>query len=257
MTFEEAHGGVLDLLPPAPARGLDVEAGTGRDAAALARRGYQVVAVEPTHHRRVGRPDHDGRSAECGKSVPPNAASGHHMSMVMGRILGLFRTETASFGEASADLWGGSVDTPKPELAAVLEQYKIYVETADRVSARRGLANAFFLSLNSAVLTAAAAWQRDSIPHSLLLMFLAFGMVQSAAWYWIIRSYRQLNSAKYVVIGALEERLPASPYWRAEWKALGEGRNRARYWPISHLEQSLPIAFALLYVGSFVTAEMR
>ncbi|MFF3878646.1 class I SAM-dependent methyltransferase [Streptomyces sp. NPDC001978] len=47
VTFEEVHGGVLDLLPPAPARVMDVGAGTGRDAAALVRRGYQVVAVEP------------------------------------------------------------------------------------------------------------------------------------------------------------------------------------------------------------------
>ena len=32
--------------------------------------------------------------------------------------------------------------------AAVLEQYKLYVEMADRVSARRGLANTFLLTLN-------------------------------------------------------------------------------------------------------------
>ncbi|MGX2997132.1 class I SAM-dependent methyltransferase [Streptomyces sp. JNUCC 64] len=52
VSFEEAHGGVLDLLPPAPARALDVGAGTGRDAAALARRGYRVVAAEPVRELR-------------------------------------------------------------------------------------------------------------------------------------------------------------------------------------------------------------
>jgi 2-polyprenyl-3-methyl-5-hydroxy-6-metoxy-1,4-benzoquinol methylase len=52
VTFEEVHGGVLDMLPPAPARVLDVGAGTGRDAAALARRGYQVVAAEPVRELR-------------------------------------------------------------------------------------------------------------------------------------------------------------------------------------------------------------
>ncbi|WP_367620994.1 class I SAM-dependent methyltransferase [Streptomyces olivoreticuli] len=50
--FEKVHGGVLDLLPPAPARAVDVGAGTGRDAAALARRGYRVVAVEPVGELR-------------------------------------------------------------------------------------------------------------------------------------------------------------------------------------------------------------
>lgn len=52
VTFEEVHGKVLDLLPPTPAIALDVGAGTGRDAAALARRGYQVMAVEPTREMR-------------------------------------------------------------------------------------------------------------------------------------------------------------------------------------------------------------
>ncbi|GAA1548032.1 hypothetical protein GCM10009730_66450 [Streptomyces albidochromogenes] len=52
VTFEEVHGKVLDLLPLAPAVALDVGAGTGRDAAALARRGYRVVAVEPTREMR-------------------------------------------------------------------------------------------------------------------------------------------------------------------------------------------------------------
>jgi SAM-dependent methyltransferase len=47
-TFEQVHRGVIDLIPPPPSRVLDVGAGSGRDAAALARRGYQVVAVEPS-----------------------------------------------------------------------------------------------------------------------------------------------------------------------------------------------------------------
>ncbi|MFF4984821.1 class I SAM-dependent methyltransferase [Streptomyces sp. NPDC001046] len=52
VTFEEVHGGVLDLLPPTSAKVLDVGAGTGRDAVALARRGYQVVAAEPVRELR-------------------------------------------------------------------------------------------------------------------------------------------------------------------------------------------------------------
>lgn len=52
VTFEEVHGGVLDLLPSGAAAVLDVGAGTGRDAAALARRGYRVVAIEPVRELR-------------------------------------------------------------------------------------------------------------------------------------------------------------------------------------------------------------
>src|SRR3954447_24563600 len=37
--------------------------------------------------------------------------------------------------------------------AAILEQYKLYVEMADRISNRRGLTNTFFLTLNTAIFT--------------------------------------------------------------------------------------------------------
>lgn len=65
VSFEDVHGDVLDLLPPPPARTLDIGAGTGRDAAALAARGYQVTAVEPTDEFRA-----------IGQSLHENAAIG-------------------------------------------------------------------------------------------------------------------------------------------------------------------------------------
>jgi len=45
--FREIHGCILHLLPDSGATVLDVGAGTGRDAAALAAMGHRVVAVEP------------------------------------------------------------------------------------------------------------------------------------------------------------------------------------------------------------------
>lgn len=47
LAFESVHAGLLDLLPSAGGLVLDVGAGSGRDAAWLAARGYQVIAVEP------------------------------------------------------------------------------------------------------------------------------------------------------------------------------------------------------------------
>ena len=44
---ERLHAWLLDALPQAPALVLDVGAGSGRDAAWLASRGLDVVAVEP------------------------------------------------------------------------------------------------------------------------------------------------------------------------------------------------------------------
>ncbi|MBO2456903.1 class I SAM-dependent methyltransferase [Actinomadura violacea] len=47
VTFAEVHGDALHLVPAVPSRVLDIGAGTGRDAAALAKAGHQVTAVEP------------------------------------------------------------------------------------------------------------------------------------------------------------------------------------------------------------------
>ncbi|MEV8319347.1 class I SAM-dependent methyltransferase [Streptomyces sp. NPDC059900] len=53
LTFESVHGEILHLLPTAPVRVADIGAGTGRDAAALAGRGHEVLAVEPVRELRL------------------------------------------------------------------------------------------------------------------------------------------------------------------------------------------------------------
>jgi hypothetical protein len=140
---------------------------------------------------------------------------------------------------------------------AILEQYKIYVEMADRISGRRALANTFFLTLNTAVFTVIGVFLQAQ-PKNAASWLLTFPLIallgQCAAWFYLVRSYRQLNTAKYEVIGALEERLPTSPYWKAEWTALGEGKDRSRYWPLTHLEQWVPILFAAVYLFMFLAA---
>ena len=52
LAFEDVHAALLDLLPQPGATVLDVGAGSGRDAAWFASRGYDVVAVEPSDAMR-------------------------------------------------------------------------------------------------------------------------------------------------------------------------------------------------------------
>ena len=54
ITFAEAHRAILQLIPREPCEVVDIGAGTGRDAAALAAMGHRVVAVEPTAEMRHG-----------------------------------------------------------------------------------------------------------------------------------------------------------------------------------------------------------
>ncbi len=145
-------------------------------------------------------------------------------------------------------------DDPLAYQEAVLEQYKIYVEMADRISQRRGLTNTFFLTLNTAIFAAIGLfWEYRPEGEVWWLLFpLTVLLGQCFAWYYLLRSYRQLNTAKYEVIGALEEQLPASPYYRAEWLALGEGKDLRKYWPLSHIESWIPTFFAVLYLSGFI-----
>jgi SAM-dependent methyltransferase len=53
VTFAQVHRDTLHLMPAAPCRALDIGAGTGCDAAALAALGHRVVAVEPTAELRA------------------------------------------------------------------------------------------------------------------------------------------------------------------------------------------------------------
>lgn len=57
LAFDEVHAPILHLLPEAPARILDVGCGAGHDAAALARMGHTVTAVEPTPELLAGAAD--------------------------------------------------------------------------------------------------------------------------------------------------------------------------------------------------------
>lgn len=140
--------------------------------------------------------------------------------------------------------------------SAILEQYRLYVEMADRVSQRRGLANTFFLTLNTAIFALVAVfWNGQLKTDEWWLIFALVAVVgQCAAWFYIVRSYRLLNAVKYQVVGALEQRLPASPFWRAEWKLLGAGKEPRKYWPLSHIEKWIPILFAGSYIAAAVAA---
>lgn len=50
--FEDVYRDVLHLFPTQPSEILDIGAGSGRDSAALARRGHAVTAIEPTKELR-------------------------------------------------------------------------------------------------------------------------------------------------------------------------------------------------------------
>lgn len=144
---------------------------------------------------------------------------------------------------------------PKRKISAqekeiLFEQYKLYLQSIENISERRTSANNYFLSVNAAILTAIGlsfelngiedfSWIRAGIP--------AFGCVLSIIFYFLINSYKQLNSGKFKVLHEIENELPLNLY-DYEWTLLGRGKNKRKYFPFSHIEKWIPIMFGLLYV---------
>lgn len=163
--------------------------------------------------------------------------------------------EDARDGLVNAKITSASYDENHEKYqAAIMDQYKLYVEMADRISARRSLMNTFFLTLNTGIFTVIAVfWKTRPVGPAWLLVFPMIALAgECLSWFWLLRAYRQINSGKYAVVGALEELLPTSPYWRAEWHVLGEGRDKVKYWPMTHLEQWVPLLFGATYIGAFI-----
>ncbi len=129
--------------------------------------------------------------------------------------------------------------------AHLLDQYKLYVEMADRVSARRQTANSYFLSINTALLGFAGYVTTKNTGDQLWLLGLT-GIALSYLWYRVIVSYRDLNSAKFKVVHEIEKRLPLSPY-DAEWEAMGRGKDPSLYRPLTHVEKGVPWIFIALH----------
>jgi hypothetical protein len=130
-----------------------------------------------------------------------------------------------------------------------LDLYKLAVEMADRVSARRATANAFFLTVNTALL----AFVSSGLDDMHWLVALA-GIALSGTWWVLLKSYRDLNAAKFDVITDMEKNLEAQIF-DDEWKRLKEKRQegwRGRYAEFGAVERFVPLIFAALYAAVFV-----
>jgi len=133
----------------------------------------------------------------------------------------------------------------------VLEQYKLYIEMADRISSRRAKANTFFVSVNTLLVTAISILAE--LKSSLISMTYWWVSATSFVgilfcWIWLstINSYRQLNSGKFKVINTIEQELPLAMY-SAEWAYLKPKNGVGKYNQLTAVERLVPKVFVILY----------
>jgi hypothetical protein len=128
----------------------------------------------------------------------------------------------------------------------LLEQYKLYLDSAQKVSEKRISASNYLLTVSSSLLTLFGIVVTQVTGAWLMIIPIA-GLLVALAWYSMVRSYKDLNTAKFRVIHELEEHLPAALF-AYEWHHCERGKGRA-YRPITHIERWIPGIFAAVYVG--------
>lgn len=127
-----------------------------------------------------------------------------------------------------------------------MEQYKLYVEMADRISSRRQSANSFFLTLNTTIVALVSYLGLGEQNNRWYWLVATAGIVLSYMWYRLVRSYKDLNTAKFKVIHEIESKLPMAPY-DAEWEAVGRGKAPELYLPFTRIEIYVPWIFLVLH----------
>lgn len=140
----------------------------------------------------------------------------------------------------------------------LLEQYTLYVEMADRISARRSKANTFFLSVSTLLVTAIgilAKFESDfgSLNLWWVLITSFAGILFCWTWLSTINSYRQLNTGKFKVINTIESRLPLAMY-DAEWLFLKPKTGVSRYKQLTVVETLVPKIFGRVYFALMIIA---
>ena len=110
--------------------------------------------------------------------------------------------------------------------AHLLEQYKLYVQSAENVSARRVASSRYLLTINAALVALYGFQSADFGESWWMLGVPIVGVIVSVLWFLIIKSHADLNRVKFKIIHELEEHLPAAIY-EHEWQLAESGRGKA------------------------------
>lgn len=138
----------------------------------------------------------------------------------------------------------------------LFEQYKIYIDSIEKISDRRQHANNYFITINTVLISLIGLFCQLKITECICWvkpLIAVMGVIICAIFWFLIRSYKQLNTGKFQVVHEIEKRLPLALY-QYEWEILGEGKNQNIYYPFSHIELFIPWVFGILYVmmGIFI-----
>lgn len=133
--------------------------------------------------------------------------------------------------------------------AHIFDQYKIFVESAERISDRRQHANNYFITINAALISLVGLSFQIKFLQDIgwaRILIAAIGVAICVIFWYLLRSYDQLNTGKFKVIHEIEQRLPLALY-DYEWEILGRGNKPKLYYPFARIESKIPWVFGVIY----------
>ena len=142
-------------------------------------------------------------------------------------------------------------DDKERRVDRILEQYKMYVESSEKVSDRRSKLNTFYLSLTTTLTGIIGFVITNKVENGkyLIILLSASSVVICLHWIILLLNYKKLNSAKFDLIQEMEKELPINLYVR-EWEVLKTGPNAKGYQALSKLEIWIPVIFGALFLGA-------
>lgn len=120
----------------------------------------------------------------------------------------------------------------------MFEQYKMFVESAEKTSDKRITQNNIYLTLNLAFLSVLTS---QSLDEKLSLLTSIIGVVVSVIWFLTIINYSKRNKVKFDIINEYEEEF--NDLYKEEWKRMGI------LTPLSTYEKLIAIIFILVYIA--------
>jgi len=129
------------------------------------------------------------------------------------------------------------------------EHYKLYVDSMEKLVARRQTAQSFFLAANASLLTLIGFLIKGSDQLSVgfgfaLLGIALAGCLISIVWSRLYNSFYAMSCAKFAVIHAMEAHLPAQLFL-AENHALGD----TVYTSMTKTERGVAFIFMIFYLA--------
>lgn len=139
---------------------------------------------------------------------------------------------------------------PSPELYQIhsFEQYKHFIDISIKYWEQMNSVNTFFISANTAILTALSYVILEKIKFNIIIMLAptVAAILFCIQWLLIIRSLQKTNRARMITIQEMESFLPFQPY-TIEWKRLNE--KGQRYIRIQILYMIMPVSTMLIYLS--------